>query len=172
MKKAVLTIIGLLIFSIGVYYWMGGFEPVIIQENNQPVHFTISGKEYKGKYRPSEFRKEMGDIGELQKDFPESVISAIFYENDTIKDDEAHYFIGLTNLTENNKLPNDFKTISYESAGSYFVEITKHPIVRPSPATILEKIKQKADEANASLHPFSIEQYFNNGEVKVEVLVR
>ncbi|MEO9482653.1 MAG: hypothetical protein ABJG47_04380 [Ekhidna sp.] len=170
----VIIIACLIIIAWSTYYTLGGFEPVEIYVMEVKER-TVIGKEYIEKYHYADFsdRIEAAKI-EVDSGRLKGMLTVIFFQNDTIGIDSAHYFIGASQdeIKDVLRVPAGYSYKEFRANKVFKIFMTQHELVRPRPEKVAELVQVKAIEEGAVLQPFSFELYYPDRSFSVEYWAR
>lgn len=160
MKVIILYVAGAIILASSIiYYFLGGFNPVIFKTDADSM--TIYGQSFEGKYddaRLEEYFLEAKENTTTNKNNKLVVIDYFLDSKDSVKQ-----FIGVISQDTSLALPTlKFKDVTFVKG-----TITCHPYVRPHPRSVREMAEEYAIDNSLKLNAFSIEFYDAKEEIEV-----
>ncbi|NQZ75033.1 MAG: hypothetical protein HRT61_02830 [Ekhidna sp.] len=171
-KRFYLSVIAICIVFVGVstYCTLGGFDEVevFVMEGKQR---TVVGKEYLEKFRYVDFKNRIEEArAQVDSGKLDGMLTVIFFENDTIGIDSAHYFIGSSNdeIVDVLRVPAGYTYREFQTNKTFKIFMTMHELVRPRPEKVAELMKAKAQGEGEELLPVAFELYYPDGSFSVE----
>ncbi len=179
MKKArsfytLIIVVCLLVISVGIYYILGGFDPIEVYFFDG-TNRTVVGKEY---YLPDQRKDFFEKLDSAKADLLQGTLkgnlTAVIYQNDWKKKDSIHCFIGASQDSVKGvlRIPAGYEYKQFETNKIYKVFITQNRWIQPTPGTIEEIMEVKSIEEGEVLHPYSFELYYRDGSFSVEKWVK
>ena len=157
-KKFLIAIFSVILISVGIYAYFGGFShPEISQITSPEIH--VAGKEYKGSVKTEEFGNlflEAGQLVEQKKITGE--LGGIYYNDPEKHRDSIHAFIGVIIPTLQTPIPADYK-IRTLPAGKKAVQGKIESHLALAPSKLFPAIFEYAKKHNIALQDFFVERY-------------
>jgi hypothetical protein len=152
------------------YYFLGGFDPIEVQEVEN-MSFNIAGKPYKGKYYKSDsLRRIQEEIGELiLKDQVNGNYAEVSYVNTGITEEEVDLFVGTIFFENEIQIPGTFKVREFAARKFLAVKLNMHYAVRPSEQEVQAILYTYAREKGYKLEDYFINITFKNNSLEVYV---
>lgn len=157
-KKFLIAIFSIILVSVGIYAYFGGFsKPEISRITSPEIH--IAGKDYKGSVKNEEFGNLFLTAGQLveQKKITGD-LGGIYYNDPEKYRDSIHAFIGVIIPDLNTPIPAGY-TVRTLPAGKKAVQGTIESHVTLAPAKLFPAIFNYAKEHKIVLQDFFVERY-------------
>lgn len=153
------------------YGWLGGFQSARIAEITYSTR-TVAGKAYQGAYGDLELRKIFVEA-QKQIDKSGNGEAVIVVNYDSLTDtQEVNQLIG-TLFSPTVSTDSSNQTIDTLPAGTYVrVQVYGHPVVRPTPSQVNEKVRTYAANQQFVLGEEVIEHYFGADSMWIEYPIR
>ena len=173
LKKTLLYILlplGLL--TLVGYYWLGGFNEVVIEQVNAPAR-PVLGKPYQGKYGDLALRKIFVQARQLEaSDSVSGTLAVVNLDAASAGGKEVNQFIGVVLNQPPRAMPADYQ-IDTLAAGTYLrAYVQAHPFVMSSPETVNRQLLDYAEEHQLSVSGLPIELYRASDTLWIEMAVR
>ncbi|MEQ8924987.1 MAG: hypothetical protein RLO81_04190 [Fulvivirga sp.] len=156
-KKLLLIVTLILVITIIIYSFLGGYSKVEFELLTDDL--TIYGSPYQGSVESQELDSIISHFQQLSKS-SESKFTVVDYFTDS--EDSISQFIGITSAA-NFKIP----SIEMKEVTMLKAKITAHPIVMPLPEEVKDAAQKFAAANDYRLDEFSIEIYSESGELIV-----
>ncbi len=170
----VIIVVCILIISVGVYYLLGGFDPIRIYYF-AGTNRTVIGKEY---YLPDQRKDFWEKLDSAKADLLDGTIKgnlvAVVYQDEWTDRDSIHCFIGASQDSTQGvlRIPAGYEYKQFETERIYKVFMTQNRWIQPTPGTIEEIMEVKSIEEGEVLQPYSFELYYRDGSSSVEKWVK
>lgn len=164
-----LTVVCVGVISTSVYYLLGGFKEVILVTAQNNI-YSIAGKEFKGKASNDTLRlyfNEMKNILETGK--MKGDLCLINYQDENLADNEVHHFIGILLGEGTSEISGGLSVRELENKTSFKAALVMHPLVRPNSEKVQAQIYEYAQEQGYELENYSIEIFFSDDSMMVEM---
>jgi len=160
------VVIGYTLFYF--YKQMGGFDELQVAELG-PIKRTIVGSTYQGKAQTPEYEALVAKcVDQIKNNQLKGVLTIISHKHDTIENNEMNIFVGISLQSSMAEIPYDFEVRVLESKKRYAVNLTMHPMVRPSVESVEQQLLQYAKDQSETLLPQFIELYYMDDTMTVE----
>lgn len=178
MKKAktrylVIIVTCLMLIAGGMYYVLGGFDPVEIYLMNGTTR-TVIGREYVLPKDNKYFQQRMDSTKAAILDGNlKGKLTAVVYQDEQLID-SIRYFIGASqdSIKGVARVPAGFDYRQYRTSKIYKIFITQSGWIRPTPASIEEMMQVKSIEEGEILKSYTFELYYEDGSFSVEKWVK
>lgn len=159
------------VIAIAGYAWLGGFQSEKIREVKYGAR-TVVGKVYQGAYGDLELRKIFVEA-QKQIDKSGNGEAVIVVNYDSLTDtQEVNQLIG-TLSSPTVSIDSSNQTIDTLPASTYVrVQVYGHPVVRPTPSQVNEKVRTYAANQQFVLEEEVIEHYFGADSMWIEYPIR
>lgn len=128
------------IIVLGIYYFLGGFEKVTIEEAG-PESFRIAGRYFHGKYDDRSVRQNFMDAKALiTSGAVEGDLCVVAFKSDTLQDEYISQFIGVILRTASVAVPEKFEERLFDSDHTARAILQMHPMARPNPEELQEDL--------------------------------
>ena len=158
----------LIILSLSVYYLLGGFEEIEVNELPGKQR-TVVGVEYFGKHKSTKLDSiRAKTIADIQSNQIKGQLTLVDYHFDS--KDSVKFFIG-TSIDDTNSvvgLPSGYAIREFSGSKTYQVIIDQNFLVRPMPEEVKEAVETKTRSNKDKLAPYSFELYYEDGSLIVE----
>ncbi len=153
--------------SMGIYWYFGGFDTVVINRKNEALQYPLQGLKYEGRMGSPAFQQAFEAVRDRVKSG--ALLPPLVVVQYAAKDAEhANVFIG--GIREG--APQDsLKSLSIQSAAYYQVNLGTSSFVKPRPDQVLEMIRKESAKNNETLADYSVELYFPDNRVVIQVPV-
>ncbi|MFY0625412.1 MAG: hypothetical protein JXR07_03890 [Reichenbachiella sp.] len=155
---------------MSIYYKLGGFEDPIFGSAKDP-YYSVTGKWLNGDVSKKEeglLFNEMRDLIALDK--IDGVLCMVNYKSDTLAEHEINRFVGIKLESEFSGIPNGFEVIELKAPYAYQAALTMHPLVMPNSKKIEDQLKLMAEENEDVLRPLTMEWYYSDNSVMIQML--
>ena len=163
--------ISVLVIGYTLYYFykdMGGFNEIEVVEL-EPITRTIAGSSYVGKAQTPEYEALVAKcVDQIKNNQLKGVLTIITHKHDTLENTEMNIFVGITLQSSMAEIPYDFEVKELTSNERYAVNLTMHPMVRPSVEEVEDLLIQHAQNQSKSLLPLFVELYNMDNTMTVE----
>ncbi|MEQ8555968.1 MAG: hypothetical protein RIC06_17690 [Cyclobacteriaceae bacterium] len=166
-----IIVISLSIIGFTLYYFykdMGGFDEMVVVEL-EPIKRTIVGLSYTGKAQTPEYEELVAKcVDQIKNNRLKGVLTIVSHKHDTLENTEMHIFIGVTLQSSMAEIPYDFEVKDLTSKARYAVNLTMHPMVRPSVEDVENQLLEHAQRKSKELLPMFVELYYMDNTMTVE----
>jgi len=172
-KKATLLAIAVAISVLVIgYMYLGGLNKVEI--TLEPVSdYNLVGVHYQGRHKSKKIEAAFVDAKEyLENKRLQGVLTLVHYNDSTLVDDHVKLFIGIKLLMGTSDLPDGYKRLTIPAFNAIRATIEAHNVVMPSPESIENSMREKAEQLNLRLQDFTIEQYISERELLIEMPIK
>jgi len=172
-KKTILLVSSVILFvSLLLYYLLGGFRPVTYSVITGGKYIII-GKEYIGVNNSDKLEKLFEEVkGKIETSFPEGILTIVSdHEKYDAENNQVGYFIGISIQETPSVIPEDYNLMEYRPSKSIRAVITSHNLVMPKPDDVRNKAMELAEAEGEELSNYSLERYFDNGNLEVDFLL-
>ncbi|WP_109832799.1 hypothetical protein [Reichenbachiella versicolor] len=165
-----ISFISITVILFVIYFNLGGFNDVKAGKSSGSKH-SIAGKWVIGEnVRKKESEvfytlKQQVELGELQ-----GILCMVDFKNDTLQGNEVAHFFGVILENEVSALPAEFDIIELNAETTYKASLTMHPIVMPNTETVEKQLQDIAASYGDKLRPLTIEMFFEDNSIMVEML--
>ena len=94
------------------------------------------------------------------------------YNDTTLINDDVKLFIGVKLNAGASDFPEGYERLTIPASNAIRATIEAHNVVMPSPENIELLMKEKATQLNLRIQDFTIEQYFSERELTIEIPVK
>ncbi|GJM60204.1 hypothetical protein PEDI_07560 [Persicobacter diffluens] len=161
----VLPMAGILAF-IGLfsYWYLGGFEPLNVEESGA-LDYPLMGKYYEGSPNAADFREIFESLrDQIKSGQMQGPLVLVDYGSE---DSELiQVFVGAQG---DSSVGAGWERNHIRSSGGYEVSLGQQVMVKPRPEEVVQEIRNFADQKGRKLANYSLELYFENEEIKVQV---
>ncbi|PIB33965.1 hypothetical protein BFP72_00205 [Reichenbachiella sp. 5M10] len=166
-----ISLLSLSVILMSIYYFLGGFQPFELASSSNNS-YSIAGKYIQGKRMHVEEGRLFNDVrGLLQTKKLNGDLCMVDYRPDTLEDGEILRFIGVLLGDDISAIPSGYQVIELRSAKSYKAALTMHPLVMPNAHHVEEALRSKAATQGDSLQNLSLEVYYPDNSVLIEMFV-
>lgn len=164
-----ISFVSLLAIAMSSYHLLGGFEDFdVFRSNNN--HYTIAGKWVSGLGVYQDEKDTFREMGQLILDGKlKGVLCMIDYQPDTLERHEVHRFIGVLIDEEMFLVPSGLEIQEIKAETSFMSALTMHTMVMPNTKTVRDKIETYADSSGYQLRNYSLERFYQDESVLVEM---
>ena len=167
-----ISFVSLLFISISSYYLLGGFDDYKVTGSSNN-HYTIAGRWVSGLGVYQEEQDAFEEMGQLILDDKlQGVLCLIDFQPDSLERHEVHRFVGVLMEEDVFLIPKGLDVYEIKSETSFMVPLTMHPLVMPNTKTVQEKIFSYADSAGYHLKNFTLERFYQDESVLVEMFAK
>ncbi|BDC98473.1 hypothetical protein [Persicobacter psychrovividus] len=162
--------IALIIFtcSMGIYWYFGGFDAVAVERKEQAMQYPLQGLKYEGRMGSPLFQQAFEAVRDQVK--AGNLSAPLVVVQYPAKDAEhADVFIGGIST---GKALDSMEHLTIQANRYYEVNLGTSSFVKPRPDQVLELIQQESIKRQESLQPYSLELYFPDNHVVVQVPVK
>lgn len=153
------------------YYILGGFNPVQIEAVPVDARIVV-GQSYRGTYGDLALRKIFVEAKQRQQRGTVPGVLTVINRDATSGSEEAvNQFIGITLTALVDSLPPEYQRDTL-AAGTYLrARVSAHPLARPQPRTINERLAAYAAAHQLTVSGLPIELYRASDTLWVEMAV-
>lgn len=171
MKKALYIIIPLIVISVIIYAFLGGFKTVE-KSIEEDVLVHIAGTEYIGKVGSDSLQMLFMQARNLvESEATASSIAIVYYGEADSKTAAVHNFIGVEVGDEPiYKMPNDWEIRTFKRPTSVKGCIEANVLAMPTPDDMLQDLKLYAKEKKMAADSLFIEFYPGPNQLCVQLL--
>lgn len=165
-----IIVVCLIIISVATYFSLGGFEEIKIYEFEGKER-TIVGKEFIGKHNSPILDSLMREAQEaIVSGKLQGAMTVVYYPNAFENRDSIKCFIGASfeEIKGIVSVPAKYDYREFKTDFIYKIFVTKHPLVRPSPADMASMLEVRSIQDGRVLQPFNFELYYQDGSLSVE----
>ena len=154
---------------LGIYYLLGGFQSVVVQ-NAEKLQFKVIGRYFYGEYDDRSVRsyfvqaRELVTSGRL-----EGQLCVVTYQPDSLQEDFIAQFIGVA-INDEAALPDGFEQRSFEGSKAAVANLDMHPVAMPNPKTVQTELISYAQSQGWSKPQSFIEIYLPDNSMQVYIL--
>lgn len=166
MKKGIGIVIGaVILLLLGIYWRLGGFNPVQIFVNEQE-DLKLLGITYRGTPQDPGMSATFQKVEEVINRYTGSHLHTIYYTEPAGKLDTLEVFVGVEFAEEIIEKENlEVKEISCSQV--VVAELQAHRLVMPNPETVKQQIEDFAKERHIPLRGIFVDKIINNNRVDV-----
>jgi len=169
MKKLLFGVLITIPLFLIIYYILGGFNSLEFELIDNPPVYRLLGKSYTGSHNSDEVSSLFQTIQNLQVESrKDSSVVVVSFDRGT-DEDNVHYFVAVQ-LTKEESL-GGYEYREYSPYEVYNVRLSGHPIVLPSAEKVLRKAEDYAEENQKMMEDYSIEIYFPDGTIQLNIPV-
>lgn len=171
MKKFLL--VALVIFSIGliIFYSLGGFNPIQISETKAPAPYLV-GQRFEGRYTDQRLSEQFFEAKSWKdKEGLDGTLAVIYYNDPEKAKGQSYNFTGLA-LADTSQVPAGYEVIPYPAERLLQARIEANSLVFPRPKTVQKELQNYADANSLTLDTLSIELYYSDRELVVQVPIK
>jgi hypothetical protein len=171
MKKGFLILIFIILISIIIYAFLGGFKSIEKTiEEDKSIH--IAGIEYVGKVGSDSLQMLFMQSKKLvETEEKASSIAIVYYNEADEKTGDVHNFIGVVSDDASiSNMPKNWELRTFERKASVKGCIEANVLAMPTPEDMLEELKSYASEKNIETDSIFIEYYPGPNQLCVEIL--
>ena len=168
----ILLFVGVIAISLfQLYKNMGGMDEVKI-EIAPAIKRNMVGKTFKTRYTDKKIEEHFLKCRSLieNKKISGDLI-VITYLQDSIEGNYVEQFVGIALAEDVAEIPVDFDMLEYQSKQRYLASLNMHPLVRPTPEQIEERIYERAQTEKNTLRPFIMETHHQDNSLTLEAWV-
>ena len=171
MKKALLILIPLLLLSIIIYWFLGGFKSIEKSIEESPL-IHIAGTEYRGEVGSDSLQMLFMQSKKLvESEATASSIALVYYGEAEQKTGAVRNFIGVVVGDEPiYDMPESWEIKTFKRSKSVKGCIEANVLAMPTPDDMLEELKVFAEEKNIATDSIFIEFYPGPNQLCVELL--
>lgn len=172
MSKRRVTILGIsaIVIITAVYFYLGGLNKVEYTIENVS-DYNLIGVHYKGKADSSAIEDAFFQAKEfIEDDIIDGTLVVVHYNDSTLIDDEQKLFIGIKLNQGLASIPHGYSRMTIPTRRAVRATIEAHNVVMPSPKTIENNLREKAEEASIRLQDFTVEQYVSANQLIIDML--
>ena len=171
MKKALFIIIPLIVVSIIIYAFLGGFKEVEKSVEEDMV-VQIAGTAYKGKISSDSLQMLFMQAKDLVESEPTATSIAIaYYGEANPKTGQVHNFIGIAVGDEMiYEMPKNWEIRIFRKSTSVKGCIEANVLAMPTPDDMLQELKMYAIDQNVAVDSLFIEFYPGPNRLCVQLL--
>lgn len=158
---------------VGVgYVYLGGLNKVEYTVENVS-DYNIVGRHFEGKSDDSQLEQAFFEAKDLLSDGRLNGTLALVHYNDTsLAEGNVKMFIGVLISEGVEALPVDYDRLTIPANRAIRATIEAHNVVMPSPQTIENNLREKAEEYSMRLQDFTIEQYIGSRQLLIDMPAR
>ena len=167
----IIIFISVSVIGTSAYYLLGGFDEIVVYEMEGESRIVV-GRRFIGKPTHRYVNKYFAESRNLILDRAiNGTLTVIVNKNDSLKNNEVDYFIGIIIDGEMAEVPIGYQVLEYKSSKRFGVFISMDPLVRPSSRKINQLLKKKADQMNFVLADHTFELHYADDSMSVEAWV-
>lgn len=164
-----ISFFSIIVILFSIYYQLGGFDEIKAGRSSSSS-YSIAGQWVRGKA----VRKEEGKIfynlkERIEAEELKGILTLIDFKGDTLEEGEVSHFIGVILDKEITALPSGLEIIELEAKTTYKASLTMHPLVMPNTRAVEKKLSVIANTNGERLRPITIEMFFEDNSVMVEM---
>ncbi len=158
---------------VGVLYvYFGGLNKVEYTVENVS-DYNLVGRHFQGKPDSEEVEALFFEARSLvTQGRLEGILTLVHYNDTTLAEEEVKLFIGVLLNEGLDVLPTDYDRLTIPARRAMRATIEAHNVVMPSPQTIEQTMREKAEEYSVMLQDFTIEQYLGERELLIDMPAR
>ena len=165
------ALVTIIIFGT-LYIYLGGLNKVEYTVENVS-DYNLVGRHFQGKASSNEVEAYFFEAKSLLADGRlNGTLTLVHYNDTTLSEEEVKLFIGVILKEGIDALPTDYDRLTIPAQRAMRATIEAHNIVMPSPQTIEQNLREKAEEYTIRLQNFTIEQYLGEKELLIDMPAR
>ncbi len=171
-KVTLLAIVVAIIVLVIGYFYLGGLNKVDITLESVS-DYNLVGIHYQGKPKGEGIKTAFFLAQEhLEDGRLKGVLTLVHYNDTTLINDDVKLFIGVKLNAGASDFPEGYERLTIPASNAIRATIEAHNVVMPSPENIELLMKEKATQLNLRIQDFTIEQYFSERELTIEIPVK
>lgn len=171
-KKLIFIILAVVFAALGfAYVKLGGLNEPFFSVVDNPGYY-ITGKYYKGHYNDQAIEDIFYEVKQqLKEGSLNGILTIVYYQDPIASEGKVENFIGIANRQKASDIPKGFEQRKIVAGKVVRATIHAHNTVMPLPETVKEKLAAFAREKGLDLRDISIEKYFSDRKLVVEMPV-
>lgn len=167
-----LSFVSLVVILMSVYYYMGGFDEVKTYKSDGS-NYAIVGKWLRGEVARKEEAVLFNEVRDkLIRNKLSGTLCMVDYASDTLTKGEINRFVGILLNNTVSAIPSGYTVLELSDSVTFRAALTMHPLVMPNSRKVRQLLETHAARENEVLDSFTIEHYYVDNSVMVEVFTR
>lgn len=171
-RKLIIAILAVVFSILGfIYVKLGGLNEPTLEVADSPGYF-ITGRFYKGSYNDEAVENIFYEVRQLLKEGRlHGILTIVYYKDPMEAEGQVENFIGIATPEKTTMVPPGLEQRKIPPGKFLRATIEAHTAVMPVPGTIKEKLAALANDQGLEMGDISIEKYYSDYKLVVEVPV-